>query len=33
VRSGERGDIRLFCTPQHLEKLTALLEELEPAGV
>ena len=33
VRAGERGDIRLFCTPQHLEKLTALLEELEPAGV
>ncbi|HYH81247.1 MAG TPA: hypothetical protein VEX86_15695 [Longimicrobium sp.] len=31
VRSGERGDIRLFCTPQHLEKLSALLE-MEPAG-
>ena len=31
VRSHERGDIRLFCTPQHLEKLTALLE-MEPAG-
>ena len=33
VRAGERGDIRLYCTPQHLEKLSALLEELEPAGV
>ena len=33
VRAGERGEIRLYCTPQHLEKLTALLEELEPAGV
>lgn len=31
VRSHERGDIRLFCTPQHLEKLTALLE-MEPAA-
>jgi hypothetical protein len=31
VRAGERGEIRLFCTPQHLEKLTALLE-MEPAG-
>jgi hypothetical protein len=33
LRAGERGDMRLYCTPQHLEKLTALLEELEPAGV
>jgi hypothetical protein len=33
VRAGERGEIRLFCTPQHLEKLTALLEEMEPAAV
>jgi hypothetical protein len=33
VRAGERGDIRLYCTPQHLEKLTALLEEMETAGV
>lgn len=31
VRAGERGEIRLFCTPQHLEKLTTLLE-MEPAG-
>jgi hypothetical protein len=31
VRAGERGEIRLFCTPQHLEKLSALLE-MEPAG-
>jgi hypothetical protein len=30
VRAGERGDIRLFCTPQHLELLTGLLAE-EPA--
>lgn len=27
VRSGERGEIRLYCTPQHLGRLTALLEE------
>jgi hypothetical protein len=27
VRAGERGEIRLYCTPQHLEKLTSLLEE------
>jgi hypothetical protein len=34
VRAGERGDIRLYCTPQHLEKLSALLEpDLVPAGV
>ncbi|HSU12556.1 hypothetical protein [Longimicrobium sp.] len=32
VRAGERGEIRLFCTPQHLEKLTGLLES-ELAGV
>lgn len=32
VRSGERGEIRLFCTPQHLEKLSNLLEP-ELAGV
>ncbi|HEU0054799.1 MAG TPA: hypothetical protein VFQ39_16545 [Longimicrobium sp.] len=32
VRAGERGEVRLYCTPQHLEKLTAALE-LEPAGV
>jgi len=31
VRAGERGEIRLFCTPQHLEKLSALLE-MEPVG-
>ncbi|HEX2190919.1 MAG TPA: hypothetical protein VHG51_18570 [Longimicrobiaceae bacterium] len=29
VRSGERGEIRLYCTPQHLERLSALL--VEPA--
>ena len=32
VRAGERGEIRLFGTPQHLEKLTNLLEP-ELAGV
>jgi hypothetical protein len=32
VRAGERGEIRLFCTPQHLEKLCNLLEP-ELAGV
>ena len=26
VRAGERGEIRLYCTPQHLEKLSNLLE-------
>ncbi len=25
VRAGERGEIRLFCTPQHLEILSALV--------
>jgi hypothetical protein len=33
ARAAERGEIRLYCTPQHLEKLTALLEEMETAGV
>lgn len=34
VRAGERGDIRLYCTPQHLEKLTGLLDLSEElAGV
>lgn len=33
VRAGERGEIRLYCTPQHLEKLSALLEVEEPAAV
>lgn len=32
VRSGERGEVRLYCTPQHLEKLTAMLDAEEPAG-
>ncbi|HET6230718.1 MAG TPA: hypothetical protein VFE05_11665, partial [Longimicrobiaceae bacterium] len=27
VRRTERGEIRLYCTPQHLERLSALLEE------
>ncbi|HEX2092005.1 MAG TPA: hypothetical protein VHG28_06360, partial [Longimicrobiaceae bacterium] len=27
VRQGERGEIRLYCTPQHLERLSALLVE------
>lgn len=31
VRSGERGEIRLYCTPQHLERLSALVVEPEPA--
>jgi len=30
VRAGERGEIRLYCTPQHLELLTGMLAE-EPA--
>lgn len=32
VRRGERGEIRLYCTPQHLERLSALLDEPEPAS-
>jgi len=28
VRSGERGQIRLYCTPQYLERLTAEVEDL-----
>ncbi|HEU0078816.1 MAG TPA: hypothetical protein VFQ76_14275 [Longimicrobiaceae bacterium] len=32
VRRGERGEIRLYCTPQHLERLSALLDEPEPAA-
>ena len=33
VRRGERGEIRLYCTPQHLEKLASLLEEPEAEAV
>lgn len=33
VRHGERGEIRLFCTPQHLERLSALLVEEVPEPV
>lgn len=29
VRRGERGEIRLYCTPQHLERLSALVKEPE----
>ena len=29
VRGGERGDIRLYCTPEYLEKLTEGLEQVE----
>ncbi|HEV2147329.1 MAG TPA: hypothetical protein VGR37_07985 [Longimicrobiaceae bacterium] len=29
VRRGERGEIRLYCTPQHLERLSALFVEPE----
>ena len=34
VRAGEKGEIRLYCTPQHLALLSSLImdEELEPAG-
>jgi hypothetical protein len=32
VRTGERGQIRLYCTPQHLERLTEEVEELEGSG-
>lgn len=27
VRYGEKGEIRLYCTPQHLERLSAAIEE------
>lgn len=32
VRRGERGEIRLFCTPQHLERLSALLDDPQVAA-
>lgn len=34
MRVGEKGEIRLYCTPQHLALLSSLImdEELEPAG-
>jgi hypothetical protein len=34
MRLGEKGEIRLYCTPQHLAMLSAMImdEELEPAG-
>lgn len=34
VRLGEKGEIRLYCTPQHLALLSSMImdEELEPAG-
>lgn len=27
VRQGERGEVRLYCTPQHLERLSAMLDD------
>jgi len=27
LRAGERGEVRLFCTPQHLERLSALITD------
>lgn len=33
VRSGERGDIRLYCTPSYLEHLTASIEGIERQAV
>lgn len=30
ARRGERGEIRLYCTPQHLERLSALLDDGVP---
>jgi hypothetical protein len=34
MRLGEKGEIRLYCTPQHLALLSSMIldEELEPAG-
>lgn len=33
VRAGERGEIRLYCTPQYLEQLTAELDPLKRQAV
>lgn len=33
VRSGERGDIRLYCTPGYLERLTATVDGLSRRAV
>lgn len=34
MRLGEKGEIRLYCTPQHLAMLSAMImeDELEPVG-
>lgn len=33
MRGGERGEIRLYCTPEYLERLSADLESTEPQVV
>lgn len=33
MRGGERGEIRLYCTPEYLERLSADLEAVEPQVV
>jgi hypothetical protein len=33
MRGGERGEIRLYCTPEYLERLSADLEAIEPQVV
>jgi hypothetical protein len=33
MRGGERGEIRLYCTPEYLERLSADLEATEPQVV
>jgi hypothetical protein len=32
VRAGEKGEIRLYCTPQHLAMLSSLIMDEELAG-
>jgi hypothetical protein len=33
VRTGERGGIRLYCTPEHLERLTSAVQGVEQEAV
>jgi hypothetical protein len=33
VRVGERGGIRLYCTPEHLERLTSAVQSVEQEAV
>jgi hypothetical protein len=33
VRGGERGEIRLYCTPEYLESLSSAVTELLEQGI